>query len=67
MFIEKKKSFFKIDEIMTFRENVTIMSHDTNHSSKHYQQMKININVRKLTQRIYDKNNKNMLNLIKNF
>ena len=67
MFIERKKLFFKIDKVMTFRENVTIMSHNTNYSSEHYQQIKMNMNVRKLIQRVYDKNSENMLNLIKNF
>ena len=52
---------------MISRANVIIMSHDTDHSSEHYQQMKINMNVRELIQRVYDKNSENMLNLIKNF
>lgn len=43
------------------------MVHIAKHSPKYYQQMEDDLNVLKLTQRVYERDSENMLSLIKNF
>ena len=52
---------------MTLSKYSETMSHNNEHASKYYQQMKNNFDVLKFIQRVYDKNSENLLNLIKKF
>ena len=43
------------------------MAHAMEHSSEYYQQMKDDLNVLEITQRVYRRGNENILDLVKKF
>jgi len=52
---------------MASRKYGEAIIHIAKHSPEYYQQMEDNLNVLKLTQRVYGRGSENMLSLIKNF